>query len=65
MVTDTDTEPGKVVIRDAESILGLTLDVHLTPQQTHTIADNLEREGKHTHAVDELRAAAAEAQRKG
>lgn len=64
MITDTDTYPGYVFVRDAQAELNVTLDTRLTPEQARVIAGNLEREGKHTVAAEGLRRAADDAERK-
>jgi len=58
-----DIEPGMVTIRDAEAILGLTLDVTLTPNQTRLVAMRLMHKGEHTVAAEGLVRAADQAER--
>lgn len=60
----TDIEPGLVIVRDAQSILGHTDTLRLTPAATRTLADRLEIEGKHTVAAEGLRRAADQAEGK-
>lgn len=64
MIVDTDSAPGKVVVRDAKAVLNLTLETHLTPDQARTVAAKLEAEGEHTVAAEGLRRAADEAEKK-
>lgn len=64
MIVDLDYEPGKVLIKDAESVLGVTLDTLLTPGQVRAVARNLEAEGKHTVAAAGLFRAADDAERR-
>lgn len=64
MITDTDTYPGYVFVRDAQVELNVSLDARLTPDQARVIADKLEREGTHTVAAQGLRRAADDAERK-
>lgn len=59
-----DIAPGTVTIRDAEAILGLTLDVTLTPHQTRLIAEHLMSEGEHTVAAEGLLRGADQAEGK-
>ncbi|MBU8838964.1 hypothetical protein [Mycolicibacterium goodii] len=63
MIIDTDTTPGELVIRDAEAILGIANDLHLSPEQARVLADDLERRGEHTVAADGLRHAADHVER--
>lgn len=58
-----DVKPGVVTIRDAEAILGLTLDVTLTPNQTRIIAARLMNQGIHTVAAEGLLRAADQAEK--
>ena len=58
-----DIEPGMVTIRAAEAILGLTLDVTLTPNQARLVVAHLETEGKHTVAAEGLHRAADQAEK--
>ncbi len=58
-----DIEPGLVICRDGQSILGHTDTLRLNPDETRALADRLENEGKHTHAADGLRTAADQAER--
>jgi len=58
-----DIEPGMVTIRAAEAILGLTLDVTLTPNQARLVVAHLETEGKHTVAAEGLFRAADQAEK--
>lgn len=64
MIVDTDTYPGQAFVRDSEDVLGLTLNVALSPQQALTIADRLDAEGAHTVAAKGLRRAADRAEKK-
>lgn len=64
MITDTDTYPGYVFVREAQAELNVTLDARLTPEQARVIAGKLEREGKHTVAAEGLRRAADDAERR-
>lgn len=64
MIVDTDTYPGQVFVRAAGDVLGLTLDVSLTPQQARAIAVRLDDEGEHTVAAEGLRRAADRAEKK-
>ena len=63
MIIDTDTAPGQIVIRDAQSILGIADDQHVTPDQARALAADLERDGEHTVAAEGLRRAADHAER--
>lgn len=58
-----DIAPGLVTIRDAESILGLTIPATVTPDQARIIAEKLMREGEHTVAADGLLRAAEQAEK--
>ncbi len=58
-----DIEPGLVIVRDAESILGHTDTLQLTPDATRELAERLQSEGKHTVAAEGLRRAAEQAER--
>ena len=58
-----DIEPGMVTIRAAEAILGLTLDVTLTPNQARLVVAHLETEGEHTVAAEGLLGAADQAEK--
>jgi len=58
MIIDTDTVAGRLVVRDAEAILGIVNDLHLTPEQARVIATDLEARGEHTVAAEGLRRAA-------
>jgi hypothetical protein len=62
LVMIVDIEPGKVTVRDAESILGIVNDRTLTPPQARLIAADLDRKGEHTVAAEGLRRAADQAE---
>lgn len=57
-----DIEPGLVIVRDAESILGHTETLRLAPNATRELAEQLQREGLHTVAAEGLRRAADQAE---
>jgi FtsP/CotA-like multicopper oxidase with cupredoxin domain len=57
-----DIEPGLVIVRDGQSILGHTDTLRLAPAETRDLADQLENEGKHTVAAEGLRRAADQAE---
>ena len=59
-----DIEPGLVIARDGQSILGHSKTLRMTPSETHELARRLDREGIHTHAADGLRRAADQAEGK-
>lgn len=58
-----DTKAGVVVVREAESILGITHELTLTPHQAWMLGEKLEAEGEHTVAADGLRRAAVDAEK--
>lgn len=57
-----DIKPGEIVVRDAQTVLGITNDLYLTPPQARVIATNLEARGEHTTAAEGLRRAADQAE---
>ncbi|MFA5709288.1 hypothetical protein [Mycolicibacterium sp.] len=62
MIIDLDTERGKVVVRNAQAILGIVNDLHLTPHEARIIAEDLDSKGEHTVAAEGLRRAADQAE---
>lgn len=60
-----DISPGQIIIRDAQSILGIVNDLYLTPHEARVIAKKLEADGEHTTAADGLRQAADQAEQAG
>lgn len=59
-----DIEPGLVICRDGQSVLGHSDTLRLNPDETRALADRLDREGLHTVAAEGLRRAADQADRK-
>lgn len=58
-----DTAPDRIVVRDAEAVLGTISDVHLNPAQARALADKLDAAGEHTVAAAGLRGAADRAEK--
>ncbi|MGI6797693.1 hypothetical protein [Gordonia sihwensis] len=56
-----NTRPGEVTITDAESILGHSRPLTLTPDKAIDLANQLEADGTHTVAAEGIRRAAAQA----
>ncbi len=63
MVIDLDADPGRVVVRAPDEVLGIQYnDAHLTADQARAIAANLDARGEHTVIAEGLRRAADQAE---